>query len=168
MSRLLVALGLVLGTVTPALADTKICVVDLEESVNKTKEGVAATQRLESMYASKQAEIERKGRELEKEFEDYDARKMVLNEDARKVTEQALWEKQQAFQGFVRDAETEMQDTYATLLAGMEEKIMGVAKTLGASKGCALVLQKAAVIYAGTGVTDLSADLVKAYDEKYK
>jgi outer membrane protein len=163
----LVTMAAVLGISTPARADLKICVVDAEKAINETAEGKAAQTRLESMYATKQAEIEKKGKDLEREFQDYEARQMILSEDARRATEASLLQKRQDFQAMVYQAEQEMQSTYMSLLSGMEEKLMTVAQSLGASKGCSVVLQKAAVVYIGSGVTDLTGDLVREYDIKY-
>ncbi|HMV67239.1 MAG TPA: OmpH family outer membrane protein [Myxococcota bacterium] len=161
-----VMLAVIAGFSAPARADLKICVVDAEQAINETVEGKAAQTRLESMYATKQAEIEKKGKDLEREFQDYEARQMILSEDARRTTEATLLQKRQDFQAMVYQAEQEMQSTYMSLLSGMEEKLMTVAQSLGASKGCTVVLQKAAVVYVGSGVTDLTTDLVRAYDAK--
>lgn len=149
-----------------AHAETKICVVDAEAAMNGTAEGKAAQRRLETMYSDKQTEIDEKGKSLEKEFQDYEARKMILSDEARATEEQALWEKRQSFQAMVMQAEQEMQQTYMGLLAELEEKLLKVAEELGAQKGCSVLLQKAAVIYVGDGVTDLTDDLVKTYDAK--
>jgi Skp family chaperone for outer membrane proteins len=158
--------ALLLASSTAWSADLKICVVDPEEAINQTVEGKGAQTKLETMFASREAEIEKKKKALEKEFQDYEARQAILSDEARRAAEEGLLAKREELQAFVYQAEQEMQSTYMSLLQGMEEKLMSVAQGLGAGKGCTILLNKAAVVYQGAGVTDLTADLVKAYDSK--
>ena len=149
-----------------AHAETKICVVDAETAINETTEGKAAQSKLEGMYSSKQAELKKLQEGFEREITDYDSRKPILSDAARQAEEERLMKKQQELQMKVMQAEQEMQQTYMELLAGMEAKLIKTAEKLGADKGCSVLLQRAAVIYMGAGVTDLTNDLVKAYDSK--
>jgi outer membrane protein len=119
------------------------------------------------MYATKQAELDKKKKDLEREFQDYESRQMILSEEARKAKEQELWEKQQEFQATVQGAEQEMQGVYTSLISGMEEKLLAVVKSVGATKSCTLVLDSAAALYVGTGVSDVTADVIAAYNAKY-
>ena len=145
-------------------AETRICVVDPESAINSTTEGKGAQTKLETLFASREAEIEKRKKALEKEFKDYEARQAILSEEARRAAEASLITKRDELQAYVYQAEQEMQSTYMSLLAGMEEKLMTVAQGIGASKQCTVLLNKAAVIYVGSGVVDLTDDLVKAYD----
>lgn len=156
--------GLLLAGV--AHAETKICVVDAETAINETTEGKQAQSKLEGMYSSKQTELKKLQEDFEREVTDYDSRKPILSDAARQTEEERLMKKQQELQMKVMQAEQEMQQTYMELLAGMEAKLIKAAEKLGADKGCTVLLQRAAVIYMGSGVVDLTSDLVKAYDGK--
>jgi outer membrane protein len=164
--RLVLSL-LLLSASGAAFADQKICVMDTEKAISDTDEGKAAQSRLQTMYASKQAELDKKKKDLERQFQDYEARQVILSEEARKATEQQLWEKQQEFQATVMQAEEEMQSVYVSLVSGMEEKLLAIAQTTGAAKGCALVLDRAAALYVGSGVSDVTGDVIAAYNAKY-
>ena len=150
---------------TPALADTKICIIDTEQAMNETGEGKAAQAKLESMYTGKQAEIERLQADLEKQLTDYEARKMILSESARADQERVLAEKQRAFQAMVVQSEEEMQNTYAQLLQGMQDKLLRVAPTVAARKACSVMLQKEATVYVGPDVLDLTHDVIAELDK---
>jgi outer membrane protein len=159
----LLALGLLAGSNAHA-ADLKICVVDAQTALNETAEGKAAQTRLESMFAAKKAELDKMQTDLQKEMTDYESRKMILSDTARQTTEKGLLEKQQKFQALVMQSEQDMQQQYMTLLSGMEDKLMKTAEALGAKSGCTILFPKEATIYAGPGVVDLTAQIIKDLD----
>lgn len=149
----------------PALADSKICIIDTETAMNETGEGKAAQQKLETMYAAKQAEIEKTQADLEKQITDYEARKMILSDSARADQERILADKQRAFQSMVAQSEEEMQTTYAQLLQGMTDKLLRVAPSVAARKLCSVMLQKEATVYVGPDVLDLTRDVIAELDK---
>lgn len=163
MLRLFVTL-LMLVVASPALAGT-IAVVDFERAVNETEEGKAAQERLDTMYSTRKTEIERLRTELEKELEDYQARSMILSEEARAETERRLLEKQGAFEETYMRYQSEMQSTYYTLLADLDEKMRKLTKTIAAEQGYDLVIDKAAVVYSGGETLDMTDLLIKRYNE---
>jgi Skp family chaperone for outer membrane proteins len=163
--RLVLALGLFAST--SAFAEPKLCVADAESAINDTEEGKAAQKKLEGMYATKQADLERRQKALEAEFADYQSRALILSDDARAAAEQALMQKQDELQRAAMQAESDMQNTYAGLLDTLEGKLMAVASSVAASKGCGILMNKAAVLYVGSGVTDITSDIIREYDAKY-
>jgi len=150
----------------PAHAATTICLVDAEKALNETAEGKAAQKRLESMYAAKQDELAKMQSDLEKAFQSFESSKMILSDDARRAKEEELVQKQRELQAKVMGAEQEMQQTYGNLLGGMEAKLYGVAETVGKTKGCTIVLQRAAALYVGPGAMDITTDIIAALDKQ--
>lgn len=149
-----------------AAAEVKICVIDAQTALNETSEGKAARSKLESTFASKRSQLESLGKELEKQFADYEARKMILSDSARKDQETLLLTKQQELQTKMVDAESEMQEMYANLLSGMEEKLFKSAAAIAATKACTVLLPKEATIYVQPGVADLTQDVIKDLDAR--
>lgn len=159
--RFLPALVASMALSTGAMAaDIKLCVIDAQGALNGTNDGKAAQANLESKFAAKQAEIEKIQKGLEKEFQDYEQRKMILSDSARGEQERGLLEKRQQFQAMVMQAEQEMQQTYAELLSSMEEKLMKAASALGAKSGCTVLMPKEATVYVAPTVTDLTQQLI--------
>ncbi len=167
--RRLLALSLALCS-SSALAQTapavKLCVIDAQNALNETAEGKAARSKLESTFAAKQAQLAQLGKDLEKQFTDYEARKMILSDAARKDQETLLMTKQAELQSKMAEAETEMQEMYAGLLGSMEEKLLKSASAIAATKACTVLLPKEATIYVAAGVVDLTADVIKDLDAK--
>ncbi len=112
-------LGLFLASQASA-AEVKICVVDAERAINETSEGKDAQAKLETMYSSKQTELERMQKDFEQEVKDFESRIPILSESAAAEQEQVLLQKRQELQMRVVQAEQEMQQTYMALLGGME------------------------------------------------
>jgi Skp family chaperone for outer membrane proteins len=149
-----------------AHAEVKLCVIDAQTALNETAEGKSARSKLESTFSAKQAQLQQMGKDLEKQFADYEARKMILSESARKDQETLLLTKQQELQGKMMEAEQEMQEMYANLLSGMEEKLFRSAAAIAATKACTVLLPKEATIYVQPGVADLTQDVIKDLDTK--
>jgi outer membrane protein len=156
-----------LATAAPSLAaDVKICVVDAESAINATREGKAAQASLKTSYAAKESELEAKRAKLQADIEDYEQRRLILSEDARRQEEQRLEQMTQEFQMLLGQADAEMQQTYMKLLEDLQVKLLEVASSLGARQGCTVLLQKAAAIYTDSSVLDLTEMLVKEYDQR--
>jgi regulator of protease activity HflC (stomatin/prohibitin superfamily) len=78
--------------------------VDFQRAVNETTEGKGAQERLDTMYSSRKAELERMKSELEREIEDFEARALILSDSARREAEQKLTEADGYMEKRVTDA----------------------------------------------------------------
>ncbi len=141
-----------------------IAVVDFQRAVNETDEGKAAQAKLDSMFATRKAEIEKKQKELEAEFKDFESRAMILSESARAEAQQALLQKQAAFQQLYMQYETEMQQTYMTMLQELDQKMRAVSAKVAQERGYDIVIDRAAVVYLGPNAVDMTDDLIKRYN----
>jgi outer membrane protein len=143
-----------------------IAVVDFQRAVNETDEGKAAQGRLDAMYGSRKSEIERLQKELETEIKDYQARSMILSEDARVEAEQALMIKQQRFEATYGQYQQEMQQTYYSLLQDLDQKMRAMSAAIAKEKQFDLVVDKAMVIYTGGTTDDMTDELIRRYNAK--
>jgi len=164
MLRAATLIALLATTATASAQECTIAVVDFERAVLETREGKEAQQRLDTMYASRKAEIEKLQEELERDLEDYQARALVLNDEARAATEQELMAKQQRFEQTFYRYQQEMQQTYFTLLQGLDQKMRALTEVIAAEKGCDVVLDGTVVVYQGGTAIDLTAELITRYD----
>jgi len=143
-----------------------IAVVDFERAVQETNEGKAAQARLDTMYASRKAEVERMRDEYQKMVEDYQSRALVLSEDARRQAEGDLVRKQQGFEAKYGQYQQEMQQTYMDLLSDLDKKMRALTETIAKEKSYDVVLDKAAVVYAGGAAVDMTDTLITRYNSK--
>ncbi len=148
---------------TPAWAG-KTAVVDFQRAVMETTEGKAAQERLDSMYSTRKAEIDKLRKQLEKELEDYQSKALILSEDSREATEKDLMAKQQKFETLYGQYQTEMQQTYYTLLSDLDEKMRLLTEKIAKEKAYDVVLDRAAVVYTGGETVDMTDELIKRYN----
>ena len=145
---------------------TTLAIVDFERAVNETTEGKAAQARLDTMLSSRRGELERLQRDYQKMVEDYQARALILSESARADAEREVLRKQQELATKSMQYEQEIQQTYLTLLSDLDEKMRTLTTEIAAEKGYDVVLNKAATVYAGPKLIDMTDDLIKRYNSK--
>lgn len=161
---LALALTVLLAAV-PALA-AGTAVVDFQRAVNETNEGKNAQGKLEQMYASRRGEIDRQRTELQTAIQDYEQRKLIMNDEARQQAEQDIYNKQRKLETDLVRYEQEMQQQYMQLVADLDQKMRAMTGTIAKEKGYDLVLDSQAVVYAGGSVIDMTDELIRRYNAK--
>ena len=151
---------------TPAFA-SKICVVDFQTAVTETNEGKSAQKRLDNMYASKRGELERMQTDLQKAATDLQSRRSILSPDALQKEEQGLMMKQAEFEQTYLRFQEEFQANYGKMLSELDTKMRAVAGETAKANSCSILLDKAAVVYAGSDVSDVSSALVSRYNKAH-
>ena len=152
---------------TPAWA-LKICAADFQKAVEETAEGKSASTRIDTMYGSRKAELQKLQAALDKGIQDYQSRALILSADAKAQEQAKLAQQDQAFQQKYMQYQNEMQQEYVTALGNLGEKMRTVAQTVGKEQACTLVLDKSVVIYSGTEMSDLTSILITRYNAQYK
>jgi outer membrane protein len=141
-----------------------IAVVDFQRAVNETTEGKTAQKKLESMYSSRKAELLRQQQDLATAIQDYEQKKLILNDDARRSAEQAIYTRQSKLETDLVKYEQEMQEQYMNLVSSLDGKMRTLSATIAKEKGYDVVLDQAAVIYAGGTTVDMTAELIRRYN----
>lgn len=141
-----------------------IAVVDFQRAVQETNEGKSAQRQLEGMYESRKTELENMQVQLEKELKDLEARAVMLSEEAKRRAMADLQQKNADFQQKYMQYQQEFQQQYAALLQGLDTKMRTVTQTIAKEKGYDIVIDKAAAVYAGPGVTDMTDILIQRYN----
>lgn len=165
MRRLMVCAALWFVS-APAFAN-KLCVVDFQTAVNDTSEGKAAKAKLDGMASNRRGQIDKMQADFEKELKDYQNRRSIMSADAVAAEEQKLGLKQQQLQQTAMQFEEEFQRKYMELLSDLEQKMRAVAEATAKASNCTIVIDKAAVVYQASGVTDISAALVSRYNKAH-
>lgn len=165
MRRIMVCAGLLLAS-APAFA-SKLCVVDFQTAVTETTEGKSAQGKLDGMYSSKRTALERMQTDLQKAVSDLQSRRAILSADALAKEEQTLMTQQQQFEQTYMQFQEEFQRTYMSMLGELDKKMRAIAGETAKASGCSVVLDKAAVVFAGSDVTDISSSLVARYNKAH-
>ena len=102
--------------------------------------------------------------QLQKDVEDYESKKLILTDDAKAKAEQELMRKSQELQQTMVGYQNDMDRQVAAELQKLDQKLRDVSSKIAKERGYDLVLDKAVVVYAATGVTDMTADVIKRYN----
>lgn len=164
LSGAAVALFLSAATIGEAQADTKVVVIDFQAALSQVQEGKLVQARLEGMYNEKAASLRKMEEQLMAMQQEYEKQAMVLSDEAKRQKEQEFMAGQAQYQQMVMQSEQEFQQAYAKEMEGLIAKMRKVAGEMAKAKGYDLVIDAAAVAYAGPNVPDLTTDLVTKYD----
>jgi outer membrane protein len=154
-------------TMGQALAQT-IATVDFQRALTESNKGAAAQTQLESFFKQKQDAVAAMEQELMTKEAEYQQQAMVLTETAKQAKQAELMQMSQVYQQTAYAAEMEMQQTYTQLMEGLLIELRGVAEALGKEKGYTLILEvsNGGVVYSGSGVADVTDELIKRYDSQ--
>ena len=166
MKRTLLAAAICLVAVgTAQAAPPKIGYVDLQRTLNETKAGKAARDRLEGDKKRKQGEIDKQQAALKKEFDDFEKQKLVLKDDARAKKERELQDKYVALQQKFMELQQELSKSEAKLTRDILEKAGKIIEDIAKAQGFTMIVEKneGAVLWADPA-NDITAELNKRLD----
>jgi outer membrane protein len=146
-------------------APPRIGYVDLQRTLNETRAGKAARERLESEKKRKQTEIDKQQTALKKEFDDFEKQKLVLKDDARAKKERELQEKYVGLQNKFMELQQELSKSEAKLTREILEKAGKIIEDIAKSQGYSMIVEKneGAVLWADP-TNDITSELNKRLD----
>lgn len=169
-SLFLVLIALLGLLITPAVASAqsavKIGVVDMARVINETTEGKAAKSRLEREMTRRQNELDRKQREFETFAADLESSFEMLTDDAKQQRAMEYQAKATELQQLYGSHQQELAQAEASATQRIVERVIAVVRDIASRGSYTLVLDNAAIVYAGSG-TDLTDQVIRAYDEKH-
>jgi outer membrane protein len=148
-ARLAAALAVsVLSFGTPAAAQTKMAVVDVQRAVMQTEDGLRAQATLKKLFDSRQQELNKKQVDMQKQKEDIDRQSHVLSAQAlqKKVED---WQKQMVeLQSTFSEYNKELEKRQKELTDPIFERVVGVIKRVAGQDGYDLIVDRATVAFA--------------------
>jgi len=150
---------------SPATAQVKIGVVDLQMAIASTKEGKAAKEKLEKMAKKKQEELDKKVETIKK-LEEEMKKQMPLMSDAGKQEMLEKYRKQGLeLQRLYMDNQTALAKEKGDLLEPILKKMGAVVQDIALSNGYTLIVDRSdgAVLYYDPA-TDLTTEVIKRYN----
>ena len=147
------------ATSTPAL---KIAVVDIQAALLQIPAGRRAKQRLESLAAQKQREIDAKKEELRTKAEAFQQQERLLQPAVRRERLEEMQKMRFELQQMAFEAERELKQKELELLQPISEKLEETIKTVAQEMGYTIVLHKAGVAY-NLPAVDITSVVVARY-----
>lgn len=153
-----------------AVPDTKkIALVDLQRVLMETSQGKTAKADLEKAVAKSSARLERKAADLQKSYEDLQAKANLLSEAELYKRQQDLMTADQELQQLYAEAQDDLAKKEGLLMEKIYKNASTVVAKMAKDEGVQIVLVKSelTVLYANPQL-DITNKVIVAYDKKFK
>lgn len=154
---------LILLTAAPAMAQTKIAVVDFQRALNESEEGKKAKANLEERFEKARQALEAERASVQQMQEDLEGQKVMLSAEALNEKENALQQKMLEFQQNVMENQQEMAMLEQEMTGSILEKLYKIAQGVAAEDGFNLVIEASAIVY-NNGTMDLTPKVISRYN----
>src|SRR5262245_5494804 len=162
-------LAMVLGwsLASPAAAEVKIGVVDMQRALNECNAGKKAKDQVRAKFEKAQNELKAQREALDRQREAYDKKALVLKEDERRSLEKDLEAKSLDFKRKYEDYQRDLKRTDAELTSGIVEQLYGIVAQLAKEKGYTVVMETSAggLVYADPSV-DVTDEVIKRHNAR--
>jgi outer membrane protein len=161
------AMALVWALASPALAEVKIGVVDMQRALNECNAGKKAKDQVRAKFEKAQNELKAQRESLDRQRESYDKKALVLKEDERRNLEKDLEAKSLDFKRKYEDYQRDLKRTDAELTSGIVEQLYGIVATYAKEKGFTVVLETSAgaLVYADPSI-DVTDEVIKRHNAR--
>ena len=153
----------ILLSAAPALAQTKIAVVDFQRALNESEEGKKAKSNLEERFEKARQTLEAERAAVQQMQEDLEGQKVMLSAEALSEKENALQQKMLEFQQAVMANQQEMALLEQEMTGSILEKLYKIAQGVAAEDGFNLVIEASAVVY-NNGTMDLTPKVISRFN----
>ena len=170
LKKLLMTAAVVMAPMMPlsrADAAVKVGVVDMQRALRTVKRGKTAQTKLEKDLGIEKANLEKEQEKFQKDAQAFQQKAELLSEKARAeqggALQQRMTDLQQRAQKFQIDAQRRQGEAIEPIVKGLRES----ANRVGSKRKMDLVIDDTgeAILYA-EDKTDLTEEVIKAYDEK--
>lgn len=165
MNKMIVVLSALLMAAA-AHAETKIGFVDMQKAIQSTSAGKKAKADLEGDFNKKKKELEKKEADLKKMGEDLEKKKSVLSEEALGKKQAEFQEEMLKYRDVVGKSQVEIQKKERDLTAPILEKMKKVITKIAKEKNYTLIMENNQAILFATPESDLTDDVIKAYEKE--
>lgn len=155
------------ATLLPAAAraEIKIVVVDVQRIISTSDAGRSAKEKLKAEFESRKKTLDGLRDEVKSMKEELDKQGAMLSEDARKVREKELEDKQRKFLDEIKANEDALQQKDQELTVGVLKDLEDVILEMGKEENYDLILEKGEgnVLYASEAV-DITERVITRYN----
>lgn len=161
----ILALSLVSGY---ALAQTKIAVVDPQKILRFSKEGKKILSELEAYKSRKEAEIQRRSKEVKKLEDKIATQRLTLSQEALNKLMEELDRKKTALKRYVEDAQKELTKLQQEKFMAFQRTARRVVEKVAKTKGIDIVFDRmqSGIVYNNPAI-DITNDVIKELDRLF-
>lgn len=155
---------------TPVIAaQAKLGFVDLQEALNNSQAGRDAKAKIAQKAKEYEAEFVEKRKELKSLNENLKKQMALLSSEAKREKERKYQQKVTDLQRSTTDAQEDLKQQDADHTREIVKTLVKIVEKIAQKEGYTLVFEKGegSILYADKKI-DLTAQIIKAYDKKYK
>lgn len=148
-------------------AELKVGVVDLYRILNESEEGKKAINELQNMLEQRQKTLDEKQKKIQSLKEEYEKKKAVLSEDARKSKEEEIDRLSRDLQRTAADYQVELQKKQSEITQSMLKEIRQLINDFAQKQGYSLIIEKAEqLILFTTPDVDITDKIILLFNQK--
>ena len=157
--------ALVFAVALPAVAQSKIAVIDVQRVVSESDPGKQAIQKLKGISDAKVQEGQNLQQELATLQEQFNKQRFTVSEERLAEMQKELEDKNIAIRRFEDDAKRELDDARRRELGGLEERILPIINQLGQEQGITVIFNKfqSGLVYADETV-DITDEVILRFN----
>jgi outer membrane protein len=171
LKKIFVYPAMVLGMALAAhaqAAPTKVAVIQVQTAILSTKDGQKAAAELQSRFAPKKAEIDKKQADVAGLQDQLKKGQATMSEDAKAKLMRDIDGANTKLQRDTQDAQADLDEEQQKIMQELGGKMMAVVEKYAQQNGLAMVIDvsnpQTPVLWAAQAV-DITAEIVKLYDQ---
>ncbi len=167
LKNLVMALVFTCSAAPLALAQTtsKVAVVDMQKAIQSTEAGKKAKKELETEFEKRKKELQKKETDLKKMGDDLEKKRTVLSEEVLGKKQAEMQEEMMKYRESLNKNQMEIQKKEQDLTRPILDKMKKVIADQAKSGGYTLVLENSAVVLYAESATDLTDQVIKAFEK---
>ena len=164
LTLIIVILGLL---ASPAFAQSKTAVVDIQKCVQLTAQGKNAYKDLKGEVDKIQDDLAAKEREIEDIRGKLEKGGSVLSESTRINLESELRRKSRSYRDLYEDSQARIRSLEVERTRPIFNRVVALVKEIGKAKGYDMVINSRAGLVYYSKTVEITDDIIAAYDKKY-
>ncbi len=164
LTLIVVMLGL---CASPALAENKIAVVDIQKCVQLSAQGKSAYKDLKGEVDKIQDDLAAKEREIEDIRAKLEKGGSVLSESTRISLESELRRKSRSYRDLYEESQARIRSLEVERTRPIFNRIVALVKEIGKAKKLDMVINSRAGLVYFSKAVDITDEIIVAYDKKY-
>ncbi len=156
------------GIATAQTAPTKVGIINIQGALVATKDGQKAVQELETRFAPKRKEIEKRQQNIQTLQAQLQKGGSVLSDDQKRKLMGDIDQQTKTLNRDVEDAQGELEQEQGKMLSELYQKMQVIIDKYAKEKGYALILdvssQQTPVLYAANEV-EITKEIIELYDK---
>jgi Skp family chaperone for outer membrane proteins len=152
---------------TPAVAGTKIGVVNFQGAIGSTAEGKKAVQELQKKYETRTRELQQQQQEIQSLQDQLQKGAATLSDDEQRRLARELEDKQKRFKRGQEDYQADIQAEQQEIVQRLGLKMFRLVNEYGQQNGFALIMEGYPQVPIYFAPIDVTEEMIKRYDAAY-